>query len=230
MITPVLNRGDLMSQLRQLLQQGRLRPGDRLPNERDLAEASGLSRSTVREVLGELERAGLLSRHVGRGTYVTAMAAAREQAGNSLGEEAVSPGELMAFRAAVEPTLIELIVLHAADTQLAELQACVASGRGASSWQEAEQADRRFHELLYEATNNRLFRQLGRRVSSVRGEQAWMKLKERSYTPEKWAGYQSEHEEIAEALIHRDLVVARSRLRDHLTGVRSRTSIALGDV
>jgi GntR family transcriptional repressor for pyruvate dehydrogenase complex len=50
----------IASQIRSLLANGRLRPGDRLPSERDLAEQFGVSRNTVREALRSLENAGLL--------------------------------------------------------------------------------------------------------------------------------------------------------------------------
>ena len=50
---------------------GKLAPGDKLPNENEIAERFGVSRATVREaVLGLLE-AGYLSRRHGSGTYVT---------------------------------------------------------------------------------------------------------------------------------------------------------------
>lgn len=45
-----------------------LRPGDYLPSERDLSERYGLSRTTVRLALQELERLGLVVRQRGRGT------------------------------------------------------------------------------------------------------------------------------------------------------------------
>lgn len=48
-----------------------LRPGDYLPSERDLSERYGLSRTTVRLALQELERLGLVVRQRGRGTMVT---------------------------------------------------------------------------------------------------------------------------------------------------------------
>jgi GntR family transcriptional regulator len=50
---------------------GRLKEGDRLPPERDLAAAHAISRMTARQALQELEREGYLTRQSGRGTFVT---------------------------------------------------------------------------------------------------------------------------------------------------------------
>src|SRR5262245_57223807 len=51
---------------------GDLRPGERLPSERDLADQLGLSRTTVVSAYRELASRGLVRGHVGRGTFVCA--------------------------------------------------------------------------------------------------------------------------------------------------------------
>jgi DNA-binding FadR family transcriptional regulator len=56
---------DITAQIRTELESGRLRPGQRLPPERDLAAQLNVSRSTVREAMGMLEVAGLLQRRIG---------------------------------------------------------------------------------------------------------------------------------------------------------------------
>ena len=60
----------LKALIRQAIQQGRLRPGDRLPTEHELCHHFGLSRTPVRQALLELTREGLLVRIPGRGTFV----------------------------------------------------------------------------------------------------------------------------------------------------------------
>ena len=62
----------ITAQLGASIRNGTLQPGTRLPAERDLAEALGVSRMTVRQALGALERDGLVRRAVGRagGTFV----------------------------------------------------------------------------------------------------------------------------------------------------------------
>lgn len=62
----------ITAQLSAAIRDGTLQPGARLPAERDLAESLGVSRMTVRQALGALERDGLVRRAVGRagGTFV----------------------------------------------------------------------------------------------------------------------------------------------------------------
>lgn len=63
---------DICMQIRSEVGEGRLRPGDRLPAERDLAEQFGVSRTAVREALRSLEVAGVISlqRGVNGGSFI----------------------------------------------------------------------------------------------------------------------------------------------------------------
>jgi DNA-binding transcriptional MocR family regulator len=56
--------------LRKLILRGTLRPGERLPSTRQLASNLGVNRITVEAALRKLEAEGLISSHVGRGTFV----------------------------------------------------------------------------------------------------------------------------------------------------------------
>src|ERR1700743_2069731 len=64
----------IVEQIRLLMRQGQLKPGDRLPPERDPCERFGVSRVTVREALRMLESSGLVEIRVGArgGAFVTA--------------------------------------------------------------------------------------------------------------------------------------------------------------
>lgn len=65
----------LVWQLRRLMKDGRLRPGDRLPSLRDAAAAAGVNVNTMRAVYARLESEGLLKGEQGRGTFVARRAA-----------------------------------------------------------------------------------------------------------------------------------------------------------
>ncbi len=60
----------LRAHLLRELSEGRLRPGDALPTEVELAASFSISRNTVRQALAELERSGIIRRIPGRGTFV----------------------------------------------------------------------------------------------------------------------------------------------------------------
>src|SRR5579885_439479 len=60
----------LRDQLRSLVHAGDLRPGDRIPASRELAQVLGVHRTTVANAYAELESEGLIQGHVGRGTFI----------------------------------------------------------------------------------------------------------------------------------------------------------------
>ena len=63
----------IVDQIKLLIRDGRLQPGDRLPSERELCQRFGVSRVTVREALRVLEAGGLLAIRVGAhgGAFLT---------------------------------------------------------------------------------------------------------------------------------------------------------------
>lgn len=61
---------EITSQIEALISQGGMRPGDRLPSERELAESLGVSRTSVRQALKVLEAARLVECRIGSGTFV----------------------------------------------------------------------------------------------------------------------------------------------------------------
>jgi 2-aminoadipate transaminase len=67
----------LCDQLRALVHGGDLRPGDRIPASRELATQLGVHRTTIANAYAELESEGLISGHVGRGTFICGETAAR---------------------------------------------------------------------------------------------------------------------------------------------------------
>ena len=62
---------EVVSQIGELISSGSLRPGDRLPSERELAEKLGVSRESIREGLKHLHSIGLVETRSHRGTFVS---------------------------------------------------------------------------------------------------------------------------------------------------------------
>ncbi|WP_338470486.1 GntR family transcriptional regulator [Niallia sp. XMNu-256] len=61
---------EIVKQLKGIIEQNRLNPGDRLPSERELSERLHVGRSSVREALRALELLGLIETKRGEGTYI----------------------------------------------------------------------------------------------------------------------------------------------------------------
>src|SRR5690349_14812029 len=109
----VLERGSkplhvtIAEQIAAAISSGELVPGARLPPERHLAESLGVSRMTVRQALGDLERDGLLRRVVGRagGTFVAEPGSDSGGQGGATGFDGLSA----ALRRAGKASGVELI-------------------------------------------------------------------------------------------------------------------------
>jgi len=61
----------VVRQIELLVLRGILRPGERLPSERELADKMGVSRPSLREAIAELQADGLLTSKAGAGVFVT---------------------------------------------------------------------------------------------------------------------------------------------------------------
>jgi GntR family transcriptional regulator len=118
-------RPSLVDQVRQGLLDdlvaGRLAPGDKLPNENDLAERFSVSRATVREAVLGLMQAGYLSRRHGSGTYVTKAPRSRHALDTTVSYTAMireaghEPGVTVLDRAVRAPTQLERDMLDLGD-------------------------------------------------------------------------------------------------------------------
>lgn len=205
----------VQSTIERSIDQGRIKPGERIAAERELADQFGASRSVVRAALAELQNAGKIVRRVGHGTVV--QAAPRSQA---FALKDTSPAELLEFRLALEPGLAEAITLNASENDLKLIIETVESGDRASGWEQWEHWDRAFHRNLVAATHNRLAIGVYDAVIGIRHERPWLKIKQGHTDATFWKGYQDEHRKIAAALAARDAPAAAEAIHDHLTRVR----------
>ncbi|WP_230534225.1 FadR/GntR family transcriptional regulator [Microvirga roseola] len=215
------NKGRLIAALEEAIRNGMLPRGARLPTEREIAEATGLSRNTVRDAFSRLTERGLIARQVGRGTFVNLAMKEPELPLHENGQVRLpSPRELVEFRAECEPTTAMLIVMNASDAELMDIEQLALKGREALTWDQSEANDAEFHSRLYEATGNSVFQHIGCYLRQVRRSQAWMSLKQQTFSLERWRKYQQEHELIVTALRSRDVRGSREALRNHLSRVQ----------
>jgi len=219
-----IDKRQITAAIEAAIRDGSLPAGERLPTERAIADASGLSRNTVRDALARLVDRGLIARQVGRGTFVVGPAMPAAARGGAIsadfGKIVPSPRELVEFRSECEPVLASLIVMNASDHELAEIEALALAGRTATLWHDCEAVDSEFHGRLYAATRNPVFQEIGRYMEAARRSQAWLSLKQQTFSLDRWQRYQAEHEQIVALLLRRDARTAQDALRAHLGRVQ----------
>lgn len=201
---------------REIAERG-VGPGGRLPTERDLAAASGQSRTAVRRALQILEADGRVIRHVGRGTFL----APAGRPGENGGAVSTSPAEIMAVRLLIEPQMMPLAVAAATSADFAEIHRCLDKGREADSYEDFEVWDAALHRAFAAATHNSLLAGVMQMISEARDQPVWGTLKRRSSTPENRSAYKRDHDEIATALSERHAEAAQAAMRQHLLRVRA---------
>lgn len=145
----------------QIAVEGALTPGDKLPNEVELARQLGVSRATLREAIRDLIVQGVLEVHRGRGTFV---ARGAKEDGLGFGRLERVKGrlrDLFELRAIFEPQAARLACRRAGPEELADIldkgaavERCIREGR------DRTRADRAFHAAIVRATHNEFMMRL----------------------------------------------------------------------
>jgi DNA-binding FadR family transcriptional regulator len=202
--------------------QGRLKPGERLPTERELVARFETARSAARRTLAQLEAEGHITRSVGRGTFIAGLVAQSEvdRVRTLLEEVRVSPAELMEARLRFEPQMAEMVATHATADDFERMAHCLERAEKGSTLNDFEIWDAALHQAIAAATHNRLVMAVLDMISVVRSQAEWGKLKDRIVTPERRISYQQQHREIVEALRRRDSEQARGAMVAHLEYAR----------
>jgi DNA-binding FadR family transcriptional regulator len=132
---------------------GTLKAGHRLPDERSLCERYGAGRHTVRKALDLLVNQGIVARHVGRGSFITA-ARGNGMADTPSAQRSWSLLELTEARLLLEPGIAALVLERADDADFRRLGQCIEAIEQAHDWREFKESKYAFHRALACATRN----------------------------------------------------------------------------
>ncbi|MCI2400705.1 FCD domain-containing protein [Aliiroseovarius subalbicans] len=207
----------VVRQIELLILRGILRPGERLPSERDLAEKLGVSRPSLREALGDLQDQGLLTSRAGAGVYVadvlgSAFSPALIQL-FSRHEEAVH--DYLAFRRDMEGLAAERAARYASDTDLKVIdeifQKMEAAGEGMGADLDAD-----FHTAIIEASHNVLMLHMMRSMYDLLREGVFYNRQVMFQQNTTRADLLEQHRAINDALQARDPFAARRAIETHL--------------
>jgi len=212
----------IVEQVRDLIKEGRLKPGDKLPPEQVLAEKFGTSRPSVREALSALEILGITESRGGKGNFIKdkPRSPLYEQEVMEL-EEEESPFELLEARQAVEIEIADLAAKKATKEDIDAIYESLHKMEGAmSNIPEMMEFDREFHINIARAAHNNLLFSMMTYLSNLLKEKLWVNMKEKTWNlpgyPQK---YLKEHTEIFNAIKSKDSKNARKQVYHHLAGV-----------
>jgi DNA-binding FadR family transcriptional regulator len=216
--TPKAKASDIARSLRERIAAAEWSTTSALPNERALSAEYGVARNTMRRAISTLVEAGLVSRHVGRGTIIHAE---RNDSPDDLAPivrklSGTSPLDIMNMRILIEPAAA---AAAAANANADEIAGIAAAHRAASAETEMEPFqlwDVAFHERIFAATRNELLRNLSEILAVMRTRGSMVEVRRRGFSEVRRQEYCRQHGAILDAIAARDSEAAAAAMRAHL--------------
>lgn len=221
----------LIRSLSARIEQGGLKPGDKLPSEQELIEEFGVSRTVVREAISSLRAAGLVATQQGVGAFVQSNALTPsfriDEANLDLLKEVIGVLEL---RIALEAEACALAAQRRQENHLAAMRLALDRMEAVIDAEEdAVAPDLDFHRSIAEATGNvhfsHLFSYLGALMIPRTRLQTFRFFADDRL--EYLRRVNREHEDIYQAIQRHDSDAARSAMRLHLSNSRERVRRAM---
>jgi len=196
-----------MRVIREMIVDGRLVPGQRLPAERELSEMLRISRPTLRETIRSLVSLNILESRQGSGTYVGALdtAALLEPLQFVMALSGRTVEELFEARLLIEPALAALAASRADAGQVAVMRVVLAEAPPV-------EADVALHRLVAEASGNKLLATMLQTLATL-GQASRARTSARPGVLRRTA---AEHKAIVDAIDRRDPDAARAAMTEHL--------------
>lgn len=205
--------------IKDMIRSGDLRPGDRLPPEKELSEVLGLSRSSLREAVKALEIVRVLDVRRGDGTYVTSLSPSLLLESLSFVldvHQDDSMLELFEVRRILEPAAAAMATPRITPADVAHLRDLVAQVDGTTSVDELVANDIVFHRYIAERSGNAyLTRLLDTLSSSTLRARVWRGLTQEGSVERTL----TEHRAIVDALEAGDATLAAAQMTVHVSGV-----------
>jgi GntR family transcriptional repressor for pyruvate dehydrogenase complex len=213
---------EIVEQIKQLITEGKLKPGDKLLAERDLADQFQVSRASVREAIRTLEMLGVIDIRPGEGTFVRSSGADDiiRPLAMFLAVERASLLDMYEMRRIFETATAGLAAERASMEELDQISAALEGMRerlNVKDPEKGEEFDVAFHYAVAEATHNSLLTKLFKTVSeefhranSVARRQLYL------HKPENAQKLIDQHSEIFEAIRSRSPEASSKAMMEHL--------------
>ncbi len=214
---------NIVEQIRETIISGRLKPGDRLPSEKDLSVEFGVSKASLREALRALEALGMLEvkQGMGGGAFVTEvdLETARNNMFNYIFFQNPSIGEFTQLRAFIEPPVAEIAAFKCTQADLDYLEDNLNRTREKmDSVPFYYELDTKFHHRIAQISGNRLICFV---IDSLKNAIVQIKLQlelDRDFSIQVYKA----HMRLFDALRKRDPEKAREEMHRHIVEVDER--------
>lgn len=210
---------EVVTRIRQVIDEGQLNAGDRLPSELELVEKLGVSRPVLREAIGRLEALGLLNVVRGRGMFVGNQASLVSCSRLVRTAMSIAPKDmrrLAEFRAAIEIQAARLAAANATSDQIAELETlCDGMDRPGTDYAKAVKVDFEFHYKIAAFSGNALLENALRVVQ----EFILAGMVQTTPNPRNTRNSQRLHRRIFDAIQAHDPDAAEAAMKVHMDAV-----------
>ena len=223
-IAPEKLSGAVVRQIELLILRGILRPGERLPSERELAEKLSVSRPSLREAIADFQDRGLLVSRAGAGIFVA------DVLGSAFSEALVmlfaghddALFDYISFRRDIEALAAERAARRASDTDLQVIQAVFDKMEAAHSKRNPEdeaRLDAEFHMAIIEASHNVIMLHMMRSMFDLLRKGVFYNRRIMFRQRTTRDTLLDQHRAINSALQARDPAAARAAVEAHLSFV-----------
>jgi len=209
---------EVVSQIHDLIREGKLKASDQLPSERELAETFKVSRTSVREALRALETQGLVVSRTGTGTFVADLPIESLVAplATLLIEEKSALADIFEMRKLIEPRIAALAAERATKRDIERMKGILEKqkeevDRGATGVEE----DAEFHFVIGRATQNQALEKLVSGLMDILSHSREESLQ----TPGRSQASLEAHYRILSAIVQHDKEKSRLAMLRHIEQV-----------
>ena len=209
---------DIVGQIQGFIKEGILKPGDRLPSERELAERLQVSRSSLREAIRALELQGLVVSRPGAGTFISteSLDSLISIIAASLTEERDALNDIFEVRHLLEPQIAALAAERATpeDIQRA-IEALEEQERQVARGETGVEGDTAFHFAMAQATQNWALVKVVSTIADILRQSRDQSLQ----TPGRPQRSLASHRQILDVVRRNDAEGAREAMQHHISQV-----------
>lgn len=211
----------IVKQIQHLINEGELKPGQKLPPERELAEELNVSRTSIREALRALEMMGYLESKVGvgGGTYIKEISL--DNILSPFSKMLLKNGdfiiELLEMRLFLEIEAARLAAIRRSDEDLKKMQAAIDQmEQEINNGRSGLNGDNNFHYALSDAADNRVLKHFVNMCGDLLEVEREAHLNNNEGESEKAL---AQHKQLLTAIRNRDEEQAQNLMRNHILNI-----------